>query len=57
MSKFITLDKMNKKQKREFYSMRRGTWGELNPVTKKVKNGKAYDRNKLKREDSRAIFS
>ena len=57
MGKFVTLDKMNKKQKREFYSMRRNTWGELSPVTRKVKNGKAYDRNKLKREDSRAIFS
>ena len=40
MGKFVTLDKMSKKQKREFYSMRRGTWGELSPVTKKVKNGK-----------------
>ena len=57
MDKYVTLDKMNKKQKREFYNMRRGTWGELSPVTKKVKNGKAYDRNRLKREDSRAIFS
>ena len=57
MGKYVTLDKMSKKQKREFYSMRRGTWGELSPVTKKVKNGKAYDRNRLKREDSRTIFS
>ena len=57
MGKFVTLDKMSKKQKREFYSMRRGTWGDFSPVTKKVKNGKAYDRNKLKREDSRAMFS
>ena len=55
--KYVTLDKMNKKQKREFYSSLRGTWGEFNPTTRKVKNGKAYDRNRLKREDSKAIFS
>ena len=51
MDKYVTLDKMNKKQKREFYSMRRNTCGELSPVTRKVKNGKAYDRNKIKREN------
>ena len=51
MSKYTTLDKMSKKQKREYYSSLRGTWGELNPVTRKVKNGKAYDRNKIKREN------
>ena len=51
MGKYVTLDKMNKKQKREFYSMRRNTWGEFSPVTRKVKNGKAYDRNKIKREN------
>lgn len=48
MGKYVTLDKMNKKQKREFYSMRRSTWGELNPVTRKPKNPKAYDRAKEK---------
>lgn len=50
MGKYVTLDKMNKKQKREFYSMRRNTWGEFSPITRKAKNGKAYDRAKLKRE-------
>ena len=50
IQKYITLDKMNKKPKREFYSSLRGTWGELSPVTRKVKNGKAYDRAKAKRE-------
>ena len=49
MGKYVTLDKMNKKLKREFYSMRRNTWGELSPVTRKPKNPKAYDRAKEKR--------
>ena len=51
MNKYITLDKMNKKQKREYYSSLRGTWGDFSPITRKVKNGKAYDRNKIKREN------
>ena len=50
MGKYVTLDKMNKKQKHEFYSSLRGTWGELSPVTRRPKNPKAYDRAKSKRE-------
>lgn len=48
--KYITLDKMNKKARKDFYNSLRGTWGELNPVTRKPKNPKAYDRAKSKRE-------
>ena len=47
--KYITLDKMSKKARKDFYSSLRGTWGELSPVTRKIKNGKAYNRNKIKR--------
>lgn len=50
--KYITLDKMSKKARKDFYSSLRGTWGELSPVTRKVKNGKAYDRAKAKRMES-----
>ncbi len=49
-NKYVTLDKMNKKQKKEYYSSLRGTWGALSPVTRKPKNPKAYDRAKAKRE-------
>lgn len=48
MQKYITLDKMSKKQKKEFNTMRRGTWGEFNPVTRKPANPKAYNRAKEK---------
>ena len=48
--KYITLDKMSKKARKDFYSSLRSTWGELNPVTRKPKNPKAYDRAKSKRE-------
>lgn len=46
--KYVTLDKRTKKQQKEFYSSLRGTWGELNPITRKPKNSKAYDRAKEK---------
>lgn len=46
--KFVPLAKQSPKAKREFYSSLRSTWGELNPVTRKPKNPKAYDRAKEK---------
>ena len=49
MEKFIPYDKMSKKARREQDARRRGTWGGLNPVTRKPPNPKAYDRNKAKR--------
>jgi len=49
--KYITLDKMSKKARKDFYNSLRGTWGELNPVTRKPKNPKAYDRAKQKRKN------
>jgi len=37
---------MSKREKREFYTSKRGSWGELNPVTRKPNNPKAYNRKK-----------
>ena len=50
MKKYVSLDKRSKKAQKEFYSGQRRTWGELNPVTRSVPNGKAYNRKKEKRE-------
>ena len=49
MKKFIPYGKMSKKARREQDARRRGTWGGLDPVTRKPPNPKAYDRNKAKR--------
>ena len=49
MEKFIPYGKLSKKARRELDARRRGTWGGLNPVTRKPPNPKAYDRNKAKR--------
>ena len=56
MEKFIPYEKLSKKEKRKMDLAKRQTWGELNPVTRKPENSKAYNRNKTrnwKREISR----
>ncbi|MBR4289339.1 MAG: hypothetical protein IKT52_01715 [Oscillospiraceae bacterium] len=45
MEKFIPNEKLSKKEKRKIDQARRQTWGELNPVTRKLENSKAYNRN------------
>ena len=46
MEKFIPYEKLSKKEKRKIDQARRQTWGELNPVTRKPENSKAYNRRK-----------
>ena len=48
MEKFIPYEKLSKKEKRKIDQARRQTWGELNPVTRKPQNSKAYNRNKAR---------
>ena len=45
MEKFIPYKKLSKKEKRKMDLAKRQTWGELNPVTRKPENSKAYNRN------------
>ena len=46
MEKFVPYEKLSKKEKRKLDQARRQTWGELNPVTRKPANSKAYNRRK-----------
>ena len=48
MEKFIPYEKLSKKEKRKIDQARRQTWGELNPVTRKPENSKAYKRSKAR---------
>ena len=48
MEKFIPYEKLSKKEKRKFDQARRQTWGDVNPVTRKPANSKAYNRNKTR---------
>ena len=57
MEKFIPYEKLSKKKQRELDAARRGSWGGLNPVSRKPRNPKAYDRRKARRwnDDSSSV--
>ena len=57
MEKFIPYEKLSKKEKRKMDLARRQTWGELNPVTRKPENSKAYNRKKAQswKQDSSSV--
>ena len=46
MDKFIPYEKLSKKEQRKLNQAKRQTWGNLNPVTRKPANSKAYNRQK-----------
>lgn len=46
MEKFIPYEKLSKKEQQKINKAMRGTWGDINPVTRKPKNSKAYNRNR-----------
>ena len=48
MEKFIPYEKLSKKKQRERNKEKRGSWGALNPVTRKSENAKAYNRKKAR---------
>ena len=47
MKQMIPLKKQSKKAQKK----QRGSWYGICPITRTVPNGKAYDRNRIKRED------
>lgn len=46
MRKIIPYEKLSKKEKQKINAMRRNTWGNLNPTTRKPQNSKAYNRRR-----------
>ena len=59
MNNFIPYEKLSKKKKRELDNSRRGTWGELNPVTRRPIPPKAYNRSKARKwnyDDSSSVL-
>ena len=46
MTKFTPYEKLSKKEKRKINQSKRQTWGDLNPVTRKPENSRAYNRKK-----------
>lgn len=49
MQKMVPLKKQSKRAQKEFHNKQRGSWYGVNPVTRTVPNGKAYDRKAEKR--------
>lgn len=54
--KFVSRDKMSKKDKKELDNKKRNTWGNTNPVTRVQPNKKAYDRKRDKKELDESTF-
>ena len=50
MTTHVPFEKQSKKQQRLENAKRRGSWGQVNPVTRTTRNPKAYDRAKAKRD-------
>ena len=46
MQKFIPFAKLSKKTQQEINKSRRKNWGNIDPVTKRPANSKAYNRKK-----------
>ena len=46
MQKFVPYEKLSKKKQRELNKKQRGSWGGLNPVSRKVESAKIYNRKK-----------
>ncbi len=54
MQKYVPIEKMSKKAKKELAKRQRGTWGNINPTTRLVPNKKHYNRKKVQKgEDFR----
>ena len=49
MEKFIPYEKLSKKKQRAYNLKQRGTWGALNPVTRKVESKKIYNRKRARK--------
>ncbi len=48
MKKLIPFEKLSKKEQKKLNAAKRGSWGAVNPVTRKPENPKAYNRRKAR---------
>lgn len=56
MQNFVPYEKLSKKKRRELDALRRGSWGGLNPVTRRPENPKAYNRRKAQSRKNDSAF-
>jgi len=48
-TQYVPLEKRSKREKKEYHITKRGSWGDVNPVTRKTQNQKVYNRKKSER--------
>jgi hypothetical protein len=46
MNKYKPIEKMSKRERKEYYAKQRGGWGDVVPITKRIPSGKLYQRTK-----------
>lgn len=47
---YVCYRKLSKKKRKEIDQAKRGTWGNVSPVTKKTTSAKVYNRKKAQRQ-------
>ncbi|MBQ3263123.1 MAG: hypothetical protein IJH52_08105 [Oscillospiraceae bacterium] len=52
--KMIPLAKQSKKKQKQYHAQRRGSWGDVSPVTRVEPDRKKYDRSREKQAARRA---
>lgn len=57
MNRMVPLEKQSKRKQKEFHERQRGSWHGVCPVTRTVQSRKAYDRNRVKRQDRGTGFA
>ena len=53
MTPFVPLQKQSKRNQKAYHVKQRNSWNGVCPATRVMPNGKAYDRNRIKREAGR----
>lgn len=48
MEKMIPYEKLSKKEQKKRNAAKRGSWGEIKPITRKAENPKVYNRRKAR---------
>lgn len=51
MEKYISYEKMSKKQQKLVNASKRGSWGNVKPITKVKESAKVYNRKKQNSQD------
>ena len=57
MERFVSYEKMSKKQQKIVNASKRGSWGNVKPITKVKASAKIYNRKKKQNSGTMAIVS